>query len=264
MLAITLITFVGCERVVDVDLDTAEPRLVIDASIHWLKGTDGAEQTIYLTTTTGYYNTQIPTVSNAVITVTNGTTTFDFIETEPGTYVCTDFVPALEQTYVLTVIANGQTYTATETLKAVPEVGEIEQNNEGGFTGEDIEVKIFFTDNGATDDYYLSRFKVNFNAIPEFDVTEDKFFQGNTIFALFSDEDLEAGSTLDFRLSGISQRYYNYMNILLSISGSNGGSPFSSPPATVRGNIVNTSDPDNYALGYFSLSESVEVNYVVH
>jgi hypothetical protein len=34
----------GCEDVVDVDLNTAAPRLVIDASIDWEKGTDGSVQ----------------------------------------------------------------------------------------------------------------------------------------------------------------------------------------------------------------------------
>jgi hypothetical protein len=41
------------------------------------------------------------------------------------------------------------------------------------------------------------------------------------------------------------------MSILVSIAGNSGGDP-SSPPATVRGNIVNTTDSANYPLGYFS------------
>jgi hypothetical protein len=45
------------------------------------------------------------------------------------------------------------------------------------------------------------------------------------------------------------------MSILVSIAGNNGGGPFQSPPATVRGNIINTTDKANYPLGYFSLSE---------
>lgn len=258
-LAILMLLFCSCEKVVDVDLDSAPPRLVIDAAIQWEKGTAGNEQSIRLTTTSPYFDTVIPAVSGATVMVTGPAgEVFDFIETpNSGIYVCTDFVPVINGEYVLTVISAGQTYSATETLKPVPELEQTEQNNEGGFTGDEIEIKIFYTDDGSTDDYYLSRFEPSFSTLPAFEVSEDRFFQGNQIFATYSDEDLAAGQILEFKLAGISQRYYNYMNILLSIAGSNGGSPFQSPPATVRGNIVNSTTESNFALGYFTLSETV-------
>lgn len=263
LLVIAAISFTSCERIVDVDLETAKPKLVVDASIQWEKGSQGNEQTIYLRTTSGYFSSEIPTVSDAIVFVTNGANTFEFVETSPGIYFCNTFIPEYDATYELTVMLNDQVYKATETLKSAPDIAEIQQNNEGGFLGEDIEVKVFFDDNGSTNDFYLSRFQPDFTAIPEFDVFEDRFFQGNTIFALYSSEDLIVGSQLQFTLSGISERYYNYMNILLSVAGSNGGSPFSSPPATVRGNIVNTTITNNFALGYFSLSETSSVLYIV-
>jgi hypothetical protein len=43
--------FTSCEEVVDVDLDTAPPKLVIEAAINWKKATNGAQQVIRLTTT---------------------------------------------------------------------------------------------------------------------------------------------------------------------------------------------------------------------
>ena len=65
----------SCTKVVEVDLTTAEPKLVIDASIDWVKGTTGNEQKIILSTTTGYYSTTFPTVSGADIVITNSTNT---------------------------------------------------------------------------------------------------------------------------------------------------------------------------------------------
>ena len=62
-----LFSLFSCEDVVDIDLTTAAPRLVIDASIKWQKGTLGNVQTIKLTTTTGFYSTTIPTVSGATV-----------------------------------------------------------------------------------------------------------------------------------------------------------------------------------------------------
>lgn len=258
-------SLVSCEDVVDVDLDTAAPRLVIDASIQWPKGSAGNEQQIKLSTTTGFYDTNIPTVSGAIITVTNSVgQVFNFAEEVPGSgiYLCHDFVPQLNETYVMAVLLGGDLYTATEILKPVAEITTIEQNNEGGFTGEDIEIKTYFNDPGATQDYYLFRYKPSINAVPSYDVSDDEFYNGNEFFGYYSNEDIQSGDTIDITLYGVSKRYFEYMaKLILIAQGSDG--PFGTPPATVRGNIVNQTDAANFALGYFNLSETDQQTYVL-
>ena len=264
LLFTTSFSFLSCEDVVEIDLDTAPPRLVIDASIKWQKGTAGNEQTIKLTTTTDFYSSTIPTVSGATVFITDGNgIQYDFIET-PGTgnYVCTNFNPEIRQTYTLTVIHDSQVYTATESLIEVPTIDSIEQNENGGITGNQIEVKFFYQDNGLIDNYYLINFNASNALLPIIDVIDDEFFQGNQMFAYLAN-DLNAGDSIQLQLNGISQTYYNYMNILLGIAGTNGGSPFQTPPATVRGNIVNQTNFNNFALGFFRLSEIDTVSYIV-
>lgn len=260
-----ILSSISCEEKIDVPLDTAPPKLVIDASIKWVKGTIGNEQKIKLSTTTSFYSNTIPVVSGATVFITDAdNTVFNFIET-PGTgeYLCSNFQPVLNGDYVLTVIHDGETYTAAETLKPVVPIDHIQQINDSGFSGDDIIIKVFFTDDGTRDDFYLFRFMLSENVVPNYAVEKDEFFQGNQIFGIFADENLKTGQNLEISINGISERYYNYMNILLSISGGNTGSPFASPPATVRGNIINTTNENNYALGYFSLSEVDYMNYVV-
>ena len=263
LLLVVAVLSVGCEDVVDVDLNEAAPRLVIDASINWEKGTSGNEQTIRLTTTAGYFQTGVPTVSNAVVFITdeNGTV-FQFVE-NPGTgnYVCNDFIPVIDRNYVLTVIHEDETYTASETLKSVPIIDMITQRNDGGFAGEDIEVKTFFTDDGTTEDYYLIKYQPSYAVIPEFDISSDEFFQGNQFSDFFSSEDLSSGDTLGISLRGISKQYYNYMAVLGNIIG--GGGPFQAPPANLKGNVVNQTNFNNYAFGYFSVSEMDSREYIV-
>ena len=91
--------FTSCEEVVDVDLDKAPPKLVIEASINWEKGTTGTQQTIKLTTTSGYFEDKIPTVSGATIFVKNsGGEQFNFVEVpNTGRYVCKTFKPVINE-----------------------------------------------------------------------------------------------------------------------------------------------------------------------
>ncbi|MBL7712163.1 MAG: hypothetical protein JNL13_06860, partial [Chitinophagaceae bacterium] len=55
LIVLPCVLLLSCTKVVVVDLKTAEPKLVVDASIDWVKGTPGHEQQIKLSTTTGYY-----------------------------------------------------------------------------------------------------------------------------------------------------------------------------------------------------------------
>ncbi len=253
-----LIIATSCQDVVDIPLNTDSPKLVIEASINWQKGTTGAVQKIKLTTTTNYYTNNIPTVSGAQITVKNSiNTTFNFIETpNTGEYVCSNFVPILNETYTLTVISNGQNYTATETLLPVAPITNIVQNNRGGFTGDRIEIKAFFNDTPNVDNYYFYKYNYINTVKPEFNVDDDTFFQGNQFFSISRNRDLKIGDKIEITHYGISQDTYNYLSILLSIAGSQGGGPFQSPPATVKGNIKNNTDFSNYPLGFFRLSET--------
>lgn len=262
-LAFGALTFSSCEKVIDVDLDTAAPRLVVDATLEWVKGTDGSEQHIRLTTTTGYFDEQIPTVSDAAVVVTDGNgNTFTFLEETPGDYVCRNFVPVLNGTYTLNVTTGSDSYTATETLFPAPDIGEVEQDNDGGFLGDEIEVRFFYQDDPAADNYYVARFDSEVIPFPDLYSFSDEFFQGNRTFEFFSDEDLKAGDVVNFRLAGTSRRCQEYITKLVLVAGNSQG-PFGTPPATVRGNLVNTTNPSKYALGYFRVSEVDTATYTV-
>ena len=58
--------FASCEEVVDVPLDTAAPRLVVEATIYWQKETAGNNQSIKLTTTNDFYSNVVPPANDAV------------------------------------------------------------------------------------------------------------------------------------------------------------------------------------------------------
>lgn len=262
-----LLIFVGlfsaCEDVVEVNLEEAEPRLIVDAIMEWEKGTSGTNQTIKLSRTRDFFEQEPRPVSGAnIIVKKNSGEEFTFEETTSGEYVTTSFLPEINELYELKIEVDGNVYEAEETLKPVVEIESIEQNDEGGFSGEDIELKVFYQDPEGEENYYLFKYFAPFLAFPEFSIFDDEFNNGNRSFSLFSEEDLEPGMEIDIQLYGLSEDYYNFLEILLAQAGSAGG-PFETQPATVRGNIKNENDDEELIFGYFGLSEVVKRSYTI-
>lgn len=257
--------FFTCEDVIDVDLNTTEPKLVIDASINWFKETTGNEQHIRLTLSAPYFEDEVPPANNAQVSITNSSNdVFVFLEEDnSGIYRTDTFIPQINESYNLEIIYENETYVATETLKSVVDIEFVEQNDEGGFTGEETELKAFYTDPADEENYYFFEFISDIPVIPNLEVYNDEFTNGNQIFGFYTEEDLETGDLVTIRNYGISERFYEFMFILLQQNGEEGGGPFETQPATVRGNCTNITHPDNYPLGYFRLSEVAELLYTV-
>lgn len=255
----------SCEDVIDVDLNTAEPKLVIDASINWFKNTAGNQQEIKLTLSAPYFDDQVPPATGAEVRVIKSSDdVFEFIEEgTTGIYKNNVFIPQINETYDLEIIYEGEVYTATETLKSVVDIDYVEQNNDGGFSGEETELKAFYTDPADEENYYFFEFISDIPDIPSLDVYDDEFTNGNQIFGFYTEEELETGDQVIIRNYGVSERFYEFMFILLQQNSEEGGGPFETQPATVRGNCINETNPDNFPLGYFRLSEVSELIYTV-
>jgi hypothetical protein len=255
----------SCEDVIEVDLNNADPKLVIEASINWYKGTSGNEQAIKLSLTAPYFDDTIPPANGATVTVTDQNNTF-YTFTEEGTtgiYKNYNFIPQINTSYKLSITYNDEVYSATETFVAVVPIDFVDQNNEGGFSGDEIELKAYYTDPADETNFYFFEFRSNIPVIPSLAVYEDRFNNGNQIFGFYTEEDLEVGDQVTIRNFGVSERFYNYMFILLQQNSDASGGPFETQPSVVKGNCVNETNPENFPLGYFRLSEVSELVYTV-
>ncbi|MDR9457934.1 MAG: DUF4249 domain-containing protein [Salegentibacter sp.] len=258
-----LLIFTGtsCEDVVDIPLEESEPRLVVEASILSYKDSESNIQQIRLTETAPFYDEEIPTVENASVKIiSEAGLEYDFIHTSEGYYINENLNPILGETYELEIIYNDEVYTATETMMGVTDIDFIEQTATGGFAGDEIEVKVFYTDPVNEPNYYLFIFR---NKKISLEIYEDKFTDGNQIFGYYSNEDIKPGDTIDIEMYGISKSYYEYLFILRAQIGENSGGPFETQPATVKGNVINRSNKENYPFGYFHLSEVDTSTYIV-
>ncbi len=261
----------SCEDVIDVPVQTAAARLTIEASLDWEKGTAGNVQTIKLSTSTAFFDTVSNTaVTGAQVSVTNTdmSAQFDFVDQDNGTYTTTEFVPVIGQSYTLEIVYNGETYRATETLNPVTEITEVLQSRDDGFSEDELEVRIIFIDPEEEGNNYLFKFQKLGELLPTLEVGTDEFINGNQIdwwYEIEEDEDTETieafapGDVVNIEMYGISKAYNDYLEILTDQVG--GVGLFEATPVAVKGNCVNLTNPENFAHGYFRLTEFNKTSY---
>ena len=269
ILLIIVLFFSACTDVIDVEVPTEEAKLVIEASINWEKGTNGSDQTIYLSKSTPFFDTNgnVPVVgASVVITNNNDGSFFEFNDQNDGSYTTGNFMPVLNDNYTLEVMSEGETYSAQETFMPVVPILEVYQSTEK-FLPEVLEVNFDFLDPAEEENYYYIKFKEQADAFPRLLDFKDEFVNGNLI-TVFNErqenEDINQveyapGDTVNMELIGISKRYYEYIQLLINQSES--GGPFDTTPVALRGNCTNQNDPNNFAYGYFRLTEVAKATY---
>nr|WP_299388873.1 hypothetical protein [Allomuricauda sp.] len=247
---------VGCEEVINPDLPTTEPQLVIDALIGY---NDNAGEPITrgevkLTLTAPFLISEVPAVNSAQVFIIDEATgfTYPLSESEPGVF--NQGLPNLRfnRDYTLQVIYNNEVYTATERLVKTTPIDKLEQGDDFLFDEEEeTEVKITITDIAGERNQYLFAFGFN-----NFLVIEDTFFDGEQLTFSYFYEDIDPGRLLAVTIFGADKEFANYAEEVLEQAGEDNGSggPFT-VPATVKGNIINTTNPENFPFGYFALSE---------
>lgn len=264
----SLIFLTSCTDVVDVEVQEGPERLVVEASLDWEKGTSGNVQTIRLRQSTPFFDADnIIDVTGASVTVTNDSNgdRFTFIDQNNGSYQTNSFQPVLGQSYSLRIEYNGEVFTAQETMMPVTEITDVFQARDEGFDEELLEVHIVFNDPETEGDNYLFKFQRQGDLLPDLEYAEDEFVNGNEIdwwYEIEDEEDVspfQAGDVVDIEMYGISRAYYDYIKILIDQLG--GVGIFETTPVSVKGNVINETKSDNYAFGYFRLTEVDRTSY---
>ena len=260
---LTVLLFSNCEKVVDIDVPTIEPKLIIDASFEVLfnESPVKANVVVKLKLSTDYFDDTIPTVSDAIVFLTNtadnAVINFSDVNLNGNFTPIINFIPKDAIEYELTVIYKSEIYKGNATKVKSTQIDSAIQGDETLFSGKEIEVKVAFKDNVDNENYYLFNFTNNL-----FLPLEDRFFNGtNYNFSFFyQEEEIEVPTNVTVTMSGITKDYFTYFRILQNQSGTSGGGPFQSVPSSLLGNIINTTNEDNFPLGYFHISETDTIN----
>lgn len=241
-----LVLIASCQKVIDVDLNSADPKMVIEANFN---ATDSIVN-VKVSYTANYFGSTSPTnVDDALVTITDGNGINLAIPlVGNGMYTLNNYIPTSGMTYTISVTHDGQTYTSTSLLS--PQLDMQVPRTEFfdvGFFGEEGGYLVFFKfqDPVGLGNYYNVIFKANdtlYNKVPDFILGDDELTDGNLIERPIFQDYYEVGDTISFELQAINKSVYDYYTELQTIAGGQSSAAPANP----------TYYWSNKALGYFS------------
>ena len=248
----------ACETIIDVDLNTADPKTVVDAALCM----QDDEHAIILTTSGRFQDGQgLAGISSANILIDDGNgQTATFTEEFPGYYTLNTYPLTAGLTYQLTVQNGDETITASSKLPQRVEIDSIyfEKSFFPTPEGEEQEymVHVVFQDPPEVDNYYRILATVNDTLQRRKSVTTDELTNGQVRDYIYFGSDIYLGDTVVVELWTINEQSYQFYNTLGDILSSGGGFASSTP----YNPITNLSS----GLGHFSVYQrSIKTAIVV-
>lgn len=247
-----IIGFTSCEKVVNIDLKNAEPRIVVEGIVD----NSGKPASVKITKSVTFSTTTAaPAISGAIVKIEDNVgNNFILAETAPGIYTNNALVGQIGKTYTLTVQNAGVTYTGQSTIPRQMPIDTIYQesvtlpsNTPSGTATLGKIVSLVYTDiPGFGDNAHVVQ-TINGKVDNSLIVGDDQFTDaGNTPFQLFPNVNtkLKTGDVVKVELRFIDKIIFKYLIGIQEIQGGN------TVPANPDSNL------SGGCLGYFSAHTS--------
>lgn len=249
MLLVAVLATVSCEKVIDVDLNTEDPKYVIEGEV--LAG--DTIHRVKITRSLNFdENQDFPTVDNAVVTVTDNLgNSATFTSIGNGMYELSGYPGVEGRVYTLTVAVDGQTFVASSAIPGLVEIDSlyIEEFPFGQDTFRTLVPARY--DPASIANHYLLKVKRNGEFEEGLFLQNDQFTDGNySVEPLFLEE-LTHGDTVEVAMYGVDKPVWSYFNQLYVNTAS------SATPANPESNF------SGGCLGYFS-ARTASVKSVIY
>lgn len=249
-----LLVFTSCEDVIELELDSVESQIVIEATI------DAGNQiaSVNISKTNDFYDNKSPEqVSDAVIILQSGLgNSYSLSETSPGIYETINVLANQGEIFNLIVEVDGEIYEASSQTPVAVNLDTIIQANfpAGPLSDEgDILLSAVWNDPDNLENFYRVRAYVdNVFQSDNYTILNDILAgDGEEITASIA-QGFNENTTVEVELLSTDEAYYDYFFQLSSLAGSGAGS---TTPYNPKGNFSND------ALGYFGIyySSSIEI-----
>ncbi|MEX0315955.1 MAG: DUF4249 family protein [Allomuricauda sp.] len=265
-----LIALLSCEEVIDVEVPSEEPRLIVDALVRVDPTSNIVDIEVEVGLTDAFFG-EIPVTNLKQITLAGGVLV-DYDNPGSGIYKGTRSAENLKASEELLLQLEWEDklyYGSTTYASSVP-IDDLRIGSNTLFDDDETEIIITITDDPNRNNFYVVDL-----GFGNFITLDDQFFQGQQFsFSYFYDEKFEPGQEITVSVLGADQAFYNYMNLLIEQTEDDLG-VFETPTATLRGNIFDVTELDNidffdnvnipneFLLGYFAVVEEYKQSITI-
>ena len=257
-LIILIIIFHSCEKVIDIETEFDDKRLVVDANISKHRDSIDGIASVKLSETVPYFSDQESIVKNASVKIETNQIVYNLVYNNDKKEYSSIIENINKEEFVLSIIRNENTYISSEKLITTPKIKSVIFGDRKSLNKDEVELRVTFIDPPEKGNYYLWKFGPKKSGKYDYLPALDKYINGNEFtFSFFIDktEYLQNSDFINIEINGISENYYNYLNILTSQAGAQNGRPFSTSSSIIRGNISNLVSEEKFPLGYFRVYE---------
>ncbi|HEX8517208.1 MAG TPA: DUF4249 domain-containing protein [Bacteroidia bacterium] len=236
-----LAALTSCEKVIDIDLNSASPKIVIEGGLN-----DSGPCHIRITKTKNFSeNNDFEGISNAFVTITDNMGNRDtLLHTGNGVYEKA-LTGTPGRTYSLNVNVEGEIFTS---VSEMPQPVNIDSLYTINFTGFNDTIKIItadYFDPAGVKNWYRFLLTVNKGAKENIIINNDEFSDGRpsqqSIFYRADGEGLKTGDSVMVEMQCIDKSVYHYFFTLEQTISQSAAAP-TNPVSNIKGG----------ALGYFS------------
>lgn len=248
LLLLIIFVFPGCQKVINVDLNEAAPRIVIEGTINDRRG----PYTVTISKSGSYFNQPVlPPVTGAVAIITDNSGITDTLkEVNSGIYISSKIRGIPGKTYSLKVMSENQEYEGSSTMfshvnldsltlvRSDPQRFDFGGNNQKEIP---LEIHCFFRDPLEKNFYRIKVFRNDSINTQNYRLFDDQYTNGQVTELRVAHAN--AGDKYRVELYSLDSKTYGYYRTLDDLLYTN--PVFGSTPANPDNNL------SNGALGYF-------------
>jgi len=239
---IIIIVFSSCEEIIEVELNEAEQRIVIEGNIE-----AGSQKAIVKISKSGsFYETNdfVKITGADVVISSESGEQFQLVETSDGIYELNDFESEFGENFTLEINdADNNFYEAKTDVPRIIDIAELTFEKNEGIGGIFYLVSCFMQDPKDEENYYRIKYSKN-DVLDKHDfiIFDDLTFDGEYAEILLFFNEVEAGDVIEVELISFDKDSYEYFIQVGDVANSGLNN---SVPYNPQGNISND------ALGYF-------------
>lgn len=228
---------ISCEKVIELDLNDAETKLVVEAQLNNGEG----ENYVILSKSGSFYEANdFIMVKDAKVTIKDEDgNLFELEEVEDGVYYNALLDGQFLKKYTLNIDSENETYTAESTMPTLVTIDsiavEIKEGNGPGGGGDEESFKIscHFQDPANVDNYYKLNIRNMVTGESEFTIYNDDYFDGRDADLPIRGASVFSGDSLVLELHSLDKANYEFFKLLEA----NGMSAFSTSVGNPTSNI---------------------------